>query len=124
MATAHEDPLSEYLRALAHPYRRVVLYYLREHERATLDALGDCLAGWMGAGPETGSSADPETIRVALHHVHVPKLADAGLLTYDPETQRATLEPLSPTVDRFVSTALDADTGAESVDHLLARRDD
>jgi hypothetical protein len=115
-----QDPVSRCLGALAHPYRRVVLYYLREHERASLDALAACVAGWTASGPGTKPAADAETVRTALHHVHLPKLADVGLLTYDAETRRATLEPLSPTADRFLSAALDADTGEESVDHLLS----
>jgi hypothetical protein len=97
-----------------------VLYYLCEHERASLDALVAYVVGWTTSGPGTGPMTDAETARVALHHVHLPKLADAGLLTYDAETRRATLEPLSPTADRLLSVALDADTGEESVDHLFA----
>lgn len=29
-------------------------------------------------------------IRIALHHNHLPKLADAGVITYDDETVTAT----------------------------------
>ena len=114
------DSLSECFVALAHPYRRVVLYYLREHEGASLDALAACVTGWAASGPGTGQTADAETVRTELHHVHLPTLVDAGLLTYDDEALSARLDALSPTADRLLSVALDADTGERSVDELLA----
>jgi hypothetical protein len=120
MSMPAQDPMSQCLGALANLYRRVVLYYLREHERASLDNLASCVAGWAASGVGARQTTDPETVRMSLHHVHLPKLADAGLITYDADAQRATLEPLSPTADRVLSVALDADVGEESVDHLLA----
>jgi len=43
---------------------------------------------------ETGpaGSATPYRIHVALHHDHLPRLADVGLLDYDDETVAATPE--------------------------------
>jgi hypothetical protein len=123
MNMSAQDPGSRCLGALANPHRRVVLYYLREHERASLDALAACVAGWTASGPGTGPTTEAETVRAALHHVHLPKLANAGLITYDAEARCATLEPLSPTADRLLSVALDADVGEESVEHLFAGTD-
>ena len=70
------------LGALASESRRAVLAHFEESivETATLDDLTDALLARQTA--IEGQS--PEQVRLRLHHVHLPKLADVGLLDYDP----------------------------------------
>jgi hypothetical protein len=75
------------LDALSESCRRIALAVLLDHggtvsraELATLMARGDQV-GTAGSDP-----ADPETVRTALHHVHLPVLADAGAVDYDHDT--------------------------------------
>lgn len=66
-------PTDALYRVLANPIRRRVLRYLQEHSRATRGELADTLA-------------DPEPraqIELGLHHVHLPALADVGLVAFN-----------------------------------------
>lgn len=46
----------------------------------------------MVAERET-DEVDPERIAVTLHHIHLPKMADAGVINYDPDTTRVEPRP-------------------------------
>lgn len=61
---------------LADRQRREVLAYLSETDDGTaeVDALVDHLAG---------EGLDRHEVVTALHHVHLPKMADAGVVEYD-----------------------------------------
>ncbi|MFB6129895.1 MAG: hypothetical protein ABEJ28_03630 [Salinigranum sp.] len=64
-------------RALADRRRRLVVYHLLDRERASIDEVVEALLGRLdGETDETG-------VRVSLRHVHLPKLADAGLVSLE-----------------------------------------
>ncbi len=46
------------------------------------------------AGPE----ADPESVRLALYHIHLPKLEDAGLIEWDRDRNQVSKGPKFRTV--------------------------
>lgn len=80
--------------------RQLVAAVLSERvEPLTLDELVAEIARSEGAA----SPGEGDAIRLELHHCHLPKLADAGLVRYDRETNRLT--PL-PALSRFTD-ALD-----------------
>ena len=77
------------LKLLAHPQRRTLLHYLRRNGARTVpvDELVTVLA------PD---DVDPSTdrgrrqrrqVRLSLQHVHLPQLADAGVLDYTPPAE-------------------------------------
>lgn len=68
--------LDDLVRVLAHPVRRTVL------RRIAANPGGTTLTGLAAAVADPGEVDECE---LALHHVHLPKLEAAGLLTYDPE---------------------------------------
>lgn len=75
-------------RLLAAPERRVVLERL-----ADLTAPVDLeeLAEAVTTSEATDGLAVPESsdrVKVRLHHAHLPKLDDAGVLDYDPDANR------------------------------------
>lgn len=73
-------PYDESFSALADSDRRrllVVLRQLETPERVT--ALTRWLASEMGRSGED----EVERLHVSLHHVHVPKLVDLGIVSYD-----------------------------------------
>jgi hypothetical protein len=117
------DTLSDLFRALSHPYRRVVLYYLRANGDASLDGLADCVTGWGESGPGADTDGeDYETVRVQLHHAHLPMLDEGGLVTYDAASEEVTLEDLTPAAETVLSitTAVDAGDGELDADALAA----
>ncbi|WP_424019690.1 winged helix-turn-helix domain-containing protein [Halorientalis pallida] len=75
------------LEALSNHTRRFLLYYLREHGDATQAELTDVVTGWLAtnAGTDAAPAAHDER-RIALQHVHLPKLLECGLVEHDPDT--------------------------------------
>jgi hypothetical protein len=67
------------LEALSNHTRRFLFYYLREHGDATWAELTDVVTGWLAtsAGIDAGSAACDER-RIALQHVHLPKLLECA----------------------------------------------
>lgn len=78
---------------LAHPRRRYLCYLLREDSGWTLTDLATELAAWENDIP-VNSVTDKQRTRVytSLYHVHVPKLVEEGVATFDDKT-----EMVSPT---------------------------
>jgi hypothetical protein len=77
---------------LADDRRRYVLYYLLEADgRGTLADLADQLAAREA---ETAVDAleerERKSVATDLHHVTLPRLADRGLVDFDPETGKVT----------------------------------
>ena len=62
---------------LSHPTRRVLLHVLRGIETpTTIETVAN----------EVAQTEKTRQLEVALHHSHLPKMADAGVIDYDPET--------------------------------------
>ncbi|MDG5759747.1 hypothetical protein QA600_10380 [Natronococcus sp. A-GB1] len=75
---------------LAADRRRVAVSILAEHtEPFGIDELAVAVAN-REAELETGDEGRPAVERVALtlHHAHLPRLADAGVIEYEPESRR------------------------------------
>ena len=81
------DRRSAAFEALANSQRRHVLAYLSERSEddpVHIDGLIDqVIARELVDG---NSTVDPDSVAATLHHVHLPKLDDLGLVDYDPET--------------------------------------
>jgi hypothetical protein len=73
--------------ALADEHRRAVLRTLHgAGEEMTLDTLADEVTQHVQMGRVDEPSR--ERVRIALHHVHLPKLDECELLDYDPQQRR------------------------------------
>ncbi|MFW5939448.1 MAG: DUF7344 domain-containing protein [Halolamina sp.] len=91
-----EDELDELVRVLANPVRRAVLrHFTANPTGSTLEGLAE-----VAISAEVAIEIEPrdelDALMVALHHVHLPKLEAVGLLTYDPECNRADPEIQGP----------------------------
>lgn len=86
-----QPSLAHLLELLANRRRRYALYYLDEVETTvvTLDELTDQLVEWEHEwdGYEDSMDTHRESVRIALHHNHLPRLADAALIDYDDRTE-------------------------------------
>lgn len=80
-------------RLLADDQRRFVIESLRT-ARSGVDTTLDEIASHLDRAAQRAGSEHAESrrdLRCRLHHVHLPMLADAGMLDYDPETKRVCL---------------------------------
>jgi DNA-binding transcriptional ArsR family regulator len=80
---------------LAAPERRLILSVLRERDGGpvTLDSLARAVRDRL-ADSDRDRSPTKHDLRVSFHHVHLPKLADAGVVEYDDEAVRLLPDPL------------------------------
>ena len=94
--------------------RRIVLATLLERQQpATVADLTRAIASHEHDGQTAVSDETLSRIRIALHHVHLPKVAEAGIVEYDAE--RGVVEPTA-TLDRLLpqlSAVLDIDPATE-----------
>jgi hypothetical protein len=87
--------------------RRVCLYLQRTGvEVATLQNLVDALA--TGAGDE-----ERERLAISLHHRHLPKLDQAGIVDYDPRSNTARYWG-QPTVEKWAEHVEAVDDGLQA----------
>ncbi|WP_318571112.1 DUF7344 domain-containing protein [Salinigranum marinum] len=77
---------------LSSPRRRYLIYYLRTEGRTVkLTELADEVAAWEYESPvEDLDKQQRKRVYVSLYQTHVPKLAEAGLIEYDPDTGEIT----------------------------------
>lgn len=79
--------------ALSASQRRYILQYLSSASTTvTLTGLIEAVAAWE-TNTDTAEPAEAArtTAAVALQHVHLPKLADAGLVSFDPDQETVAL---------------------------------
>ena len=78
MARLTSAGLNETFGLLEHPYRRYVLYHLTtESTTETIASMAAAIALW----DDDVTGTDRTTIETCLHHIHLPKLVEAGLIT-------------------------------------------
>lgn len=79
---------SEYHEVLAAERRRITLNILADlTETVELNDLATVVAERKNNG------VDSERIALTLHHIHLPKMADAGVINYDPDATRVEPPP-------------------------------
>lgn len=59
---------------------------------------------------DTGPEADPESVRLALYHIHLPKLDDAGLIEWDRDQNQVSKGPKFRTVVDLLGGLDEADS--------------
>lgn len=110
MGSLNTARLNQTLDVLAHPYRRYVLYYLtRESEVVDIDTLVTAVANC--GGNETGTDSSNE-VKLSLHHIHLPKLASAGIITFSFDTDTVALGDTIG-LDRFLNDTAPIDGYAQ-----------
>ena len=72
-----------------HEHRRIVLAALADQQQSlSIDDLTNAIVKHNHHTPPTEAADETVTqIQTSLHHVHLPKLSEAGLIQYDSERQ-------------------------------------
>lgn len=100
--------LDEALELLSNRRRRYALYHLRRRDEAvSLAELAARIAEW-----EEGTT-DEAAVRADLYHSHLPRLADAGVVAFDPEMEIAELASQGQTpLSKYLDLAADEENVA------------
>ena len=79
------DSLDTVFGLLENAHRRYLLYYLFTMERdlAEFDVMMNAIRRYEVGNTDSDDPATPEQIRAELHHVHLPRLANADVIDYD-----------------------------------------
>jgi len=90
--------------------RRYALYYLSDRGATDVEQLATVVAGWTSANADPTAVVTPderERVRVALHHVHLPRLEREGIVGYDRETGTVELADVPELLDTVLARSLD-----------------
>ncbi|WP_126663070.1 DUF7344 domain-containing protein [Haloterrigena salifodinae] len=110
--TASPDLLDDAFLALRERDRRLVLYFLLEHETASLSELADVVTAWSHA--DDSRVIEPRCRNqwyLQLRQVHIPKLVDADIVTHDEETGRVSLASCPEPIRELAARACAAEAG-------------
>lgn len=80
-------------RLLANSRRRLVLSYLQSHSGDWVSFEDLVAATARGERPDPGPATHWQRVETDLHHVQLPKLADAGVIEYDPVAGTVQYDP-------------------------------
>lgn len=105
--TYREDWIDTAFALLADGRRRFVLAYLQAYREATLPELANVVTGWEQTrdGGGIASGAERERNAARLHHVDLPRLAAAGVVSYDQYSGRVELVDLPPPLGDLLAIA-------------------
>ncbi|MFO7925841.1 MAG: DUF7344 domain-containing protein [Halobacteriota archaeon] len=95
-------------RALAATERRRLLYLLLDGGERRIEELATVLTGWDATETGTmGTGDDRERTLVELRHVHLPLLADFGLVEYDRQRGTVDVESVDPLLEELLERSVD-----------------
>ncbi|MFC6793047.1 hypothetical protein ACFQFH_00405 [Halobaculum halobium] len=77
----------------------------------SVDELATVLCGWDAADAGAmRTPSDRNQLLIALRHVHLPSLDDAGLVEYDRSAGRVAPRPLDPRVEELLERSVAAES--------------
>ena len=106
----HQNEVDAVLDVLSDPYRRRVLYYLREQGETSVEELTTVLTGWSNARESGQEVATPERrhrVAILLHHHHLPMLAAYGAVDYDRDSATVELQTVSDCLAAYLDLSLE-----------------
>lgn len=99
----------QFHRALASRERRRLLAVLLDGGERQVEEVATLLVGWDATEFNTVEGpADHRRVLIRLHHVHLPMLDDAGLVTHDTEDGTVRIGSLDPATVELIERSVDA----------------
>jgi hypothetical protein len=115
MVVSNTAQLTATFDILAHSHRRYVLYHLTSNSGAVgIRTLATGIVEWNMRHSGGNRAISTNAVESALYHHHLPKLADAGFVTFDRDAASVALQK-SDRLDKFLPDAAVID----GVTHLL-----
>jgi len=106
-----EQPLSQddVFELLSSPRRRYVLYHLREtKDPIELTTLAEQVAAWENeTSVEEITEQERKRVYVSLYQTHIPRLDEAGVVSYDKDTGMVMLQPDADAIDTYLKSSDD-----------------
>ena len=105
------NSLDTCLQLVADQHRRRIIHHLRHEANGTttLDDLVEQIAS-RASDSKNGPQQDREELAIQLHHTHLPKLADHGVVEFEHTTGAVRYHP-----DEQVETVIDSLPGEVSL---------
>lgn len=103
-----------FYRALTAIERRRLLYYLLEETESTVEELATVLSGWEATTTGTmRTPADRSELRLTLIHNHLPRLAEADLIRYEPQEGTVQLPSMHSKTAEIIRQSVEAEPRTE-----------
>jgi|AntRauTorcE11898_2_1112593.scaffolds.fasta_scaffold19123_2 DNA-binding transcriptional ArsR family regulator len=97
-------------RSIAARPRRRLLSYLLDSDEATVEELAEVLVGWdMTESGGMATTEEYERVVALLRHSHLPTLAEANLVTYDPGDGTVTVGEIAESVRDLLERSIAAE---------------
>lgn len=93
MRDSDDGSLDELFELLSHEYRRYVLWTLADPDGRTDEPIRMTLFA---------EDDEPDILRIELRHNHLPRLDDAELVDWDPETETLARGPRFEEIEPFL----------------------
>jgi len=106
----------QFYQAMASTPRRRILHHLLTVRESTVEELTSVLSGWEVTTAETTmhTPEDRSAIKVRLVHNHLPTLADAELIDYEPDSGVVQVPPLNTEVKHLIRQSVAAESNDEA----------
>ncbi len=106
MSRSEQDALSQDVAfdILSSPRRRYVLYYLKQEDRPIeLGELANQIAAWENdLEVEDLTRQQRKRVYVSLYQTHIPKLEDAGIISYEADSGIVELARRADDIDEYL----------------------
>lgn len=86
LAEFEQETVNLLLSALSDEYNRIAVNFFRESPEMTASL--DDLVEYVAEHQDERDTSSPAQVAVKLHHSGLPKLAETGVLDYDPRSNR------------------------------------
>lgn len=109
--TADDPGPDDVLAVLAHPVRRTIVSTIGGTDSTSLEHIASAVEEADGEGAsDVDASGGTDALEIDLHHRHLPKMAAAGVIEYDPRTGEVETTDATDRVYAILAAAREEDS--------------